>query len=49
MIKIGDDGRELLLGLLVEVGDRNTGCKDGIVGVCNSHVCCSLGGLRSKD
>ena len=45
MVQVGDDGRELLLRLLVEVGDCNSCSEDGIVGMGNSHVGSCLGGL----
>lgn len=47
MVEVGDDGGELLLCLLVEVGHCNTCSEDGIVGMGDSHVCCSLGGLAA--
>ena len=39
-VKVVDDLGEDLLGLLVEVGDGDTGCEDGIVGV----LCGKVGG-----
>lgn len=45
MIEIRDDQRELLLGLLVEVRNGDTGSKDGVVGVRDGHVCRSFGSL----
>lgn len=34
--------RELLLGLLVQVGDGQTGSQEGIVGVVSGHGGCRL-------
>lgn len=45
MVEIRDHGGELLPSLLVQVGDGNAGCEDGVVGVSDGHVCCRLGGL----
>lgn len=45
VVEVGDDRRKLLFGLLVEVRYRNTCGKYSIVGVGDSHVCSSLGGL----
>ena len=45
VVEVLDDGGELLLRLLVEVGHSNTSSEDGIVGMGDCHVCCSLGRL----
>ena len=45
MVQVGNNCRELLLCLLVEVGDCNSCSEDGIVGMGNSHVRSSFGGL----
>ena len=44
VIKIGDDGRERLLRLLMEVGDGDASGKDGIVRMFGGKVSCGLGG-----
>ena len=48
VVEILDHGGELLLCLLVEIGDCDTSSEDGIVGVGDCHVCsglCGLGGV----
>lgn len=45
VVQIRDDGRELLLGLLVEVRHGDTCGEHGVVGVGGGHVCGSLGSL----
>lgn len=46
MVEVADDLREDLLGLLVKIADRDTGCEDGVVGVGNGHVRSCLCGLE---
>ena len=48
MVQVGNNCRELLLCLLVEVGDCNSCSEDGIVGMGNSHVCSSLSSLEKR-
>jgi hypothetical protein len=43
VVQIRDDSRELLLGLLVEVGHGDACSENGVVGVGGCHVCSSLG------
>ena len=44
VVKIGHHSRERLLGLLVQVGDGDTGSKDSIVRVLGGQVRSGLGG-----
>ena len=46
--EIIDDGGELFLRLLVQVGDGDTSSEDGIVGVSDGHVCSRLCSLYKK-
>ena len=39
VVEIGDDGRECLFGLFVQVGDGNSGCKDGVIWVFRGEIC----------
>lgn len=45
VVEVAHDSGPLLLGLLVEVGDGDTGRQDGVVGVGDGHVRSSLGSL----
>jgi hypothetical protein len=48
VVQVGNNCRELLLRLLVEVRDCNACSEDGIIGMGNCHVCSSFGGLEKK-
>lgn len=48
VIEIADNGRPLLLGLLVKIGNGDTGGEDGIIGVGNGHVRSCLSSLEQR-
>lgn len=47
VVQIADNRRPLLLGLLVQVGNSDTSCQDGVVGVGDGHVRSCFSGLQS--
>lgn len=42
LVQVIDDGREGFLGLLVQVGDGDSSCKDGVIRVLGRQVSCRL-------
>ena len=46
VVEVGDDSGELLLGLLVEVGDCYASSEDSVIRMGDGHVCGGLCGLK---
>ena len=46
--EVGNDSRELLLGLLMEVGNGDTRGENSVVRMCDGHICGGLGSLKRE-